>query len=108
MKSDHDLYSSLRWNKWETSAPLSKLRQHAQEFFAGAERNEHVDLGSSIWSLPGVPTMTLNALEGNGISTIDKLIHCDKRKLPRLRKMGIFGLRKLNMSLAKFGFSIMN
>jgi len=85
-KSDHDLYNSLRWNKWETCVPLCKLRQHAHAFFAGAERNEQVDLGSSIWSLPGVPTMTLNALEENGISTIDKLIQYDKRKLQRLRK----------------------
>ena len=108
MKSNHDLYRSLRWNKWETCAPLSKLRQHAQEFFAGAERNVQINLDSSIWTLPGVPTMTLNALEENGISTIDKLIRCDKHKLSRLRKMGKFGLQKLNISLEKFGFSITN
>jgi hypothetical protein len=107
-KSDHDLYNSLRWNKWKTCAPLSKLRQHAHAFFVGAERNEQVELGCSIWSLPGVPTMTLNALEENGISTIDKLIQYDKHKLPRLRKSGKLGLRKLSVSLAKYSFSIMN
>ena len=42
--------------------------------------------------------MTLNALEENGISTIDKLIQCNTRKLMQLRKFGKYGLRKLNTS----------
>ncbi len=105
-RSDHDLYSSLRWNQWETCTPLFKLRQHAQDFIVGAGRNEHINSRSSIWALPGVPTMTLNALEESEISTIDKLIQCDTRKLVRLRKIGKYGLRKLNTSLAEFGFTI--
>lgn len=56
--------------------------------------------------LPEVPTMTLNTLEENGISTIDKLIQRNTRKLMQLRKFGKYGLRKLNTSLAKFDFSI--
>ena len=76
-----------------------ELRQHAQSFIVGAGRNEHVNFRSSIRALPEVPTMTLNALEENRISTIiDKLIQCNTRKLMQTRKFGKYGLRKLTTS----------
>jgi len=105
-RSDHALYGSLRWNKWDDCAPLSKLRQYAQDFVAGAKRNQQVNSRSSIWALPEVPAITLNALDENGITTIDKLVQCDMHKLMRLRKFGKVGLCKLSKSLAEFGLSI--
>ena len=105
-KSDYTLYKSLRWNQWANCAPLSDLRQHAQEFIAGYRRNKQVEFRSSIWALQGVPTLTLNALDKNGITTIDKLLQYNKRKLVRLRQIGKYGLNKLQTSLEKYGLSI--
>ncbi|MFV9645983.1 MAG: hypothetical protein ACNYWU_09190 [Desulfobacterales bacterium] len=105
-KSDHPLYKSLCWNQWENCAPISDLRKHAQEFIDGYMRNEEVTLFSSIWALPRVPTLTLNALEKQGITSIDKIVQCDERILKRFPQIGKYGLNKLHTSLEKFGFSI--
>lgn len=105
-KSNRSLYDSLRWNPFDTAAPITKLRKFAEDFIKGANLNEKVTLHSSIWALPAVPIRTLNALWESNITDIQEILEYDQRNLLRLRNVGKGGLKKLLISLGKYGFSI--
>lgn len=108
LKSNRALYDKLRWNPFDPGAPVTELRKHAQIFIDGAAINEKVTLHSSIWALPEVPIRILNALWESNFTDIQEILEYDQRSLLRLRNVGKGGLKKLLISLGKYGFSIKN
>lgn len=106
LKSNRDLYDTLRWNPFDPGAALTELRKHAQVFIDGAGTNEKVSIHNSIWALPEVPIRILNALWESRITTIKEILEYDQRSLLRLRNVGKGGLKKLLISLGKYGFCI--
>jgi RNA polymerase alpha subunit len=104
LKSNRDLYDTLRWNPFDPVAPISELRKHAQHFIDGVVSLEKVTIQSSIWALPGVPIRILNALWKSRITTIEDILAYDQRDLLRLRNVGKGGFRKLLASLGRYGF----
>ena len=70
------------------------------------KRLEDVTIDSSIWALPDVPIMTLNAIWKSKNYSIRELLKYSQRDLLRFRCLGRVGLEKLILSLNRYGFSI--
>lgn len=105
-KSNITLHNSLRRSQFEFIVPLTKLRNHANIFIESAKDLENITIQSSIWALPNVPLITLNALEKMEINTIEKILESDLRTLARIKNVGKNGLEKLQASLKNYGFFI--
>lgn len=105
-KSNRRIYDTLRWNQFETVAPIVKLRKNAQLFIDGAKTNKKITLHSSIMALPDVPVRVLNALWKIDVTTIEELLRCTERDLKRLRNAGKISCEKLILALKKHRFHI--
>ena len=105
MKSNHILYKKLQRSPFEWPA-INKLREHTESFIEDSKKLENVTIDSSIWALPDVPIMTLNAVWRKQNHTIQDLLKHSQRDLLRFRCLGRVGLAKLILSLNRYGFSI--
>jgi DNA-directed RNA polymerase alpha subunit len=105
MKSNRFLYDKLQGNSYPWPA-IGKLREHSEVFINDSKKLENVTIDSSIWALPDVPTMTLNAIWNRNNYTIKDLLQHSQRDLLRFKYFGRIGLNKLISSLNQYGLSI--
>ena len=105
MKSNRFLYENLQRSPFEWSA-ISRLREHSEVFMNDSKMLEDVTIDSSIWALPNVPILTLNAIWNRKIYTIKNLLKHSQRDLLQFKYFGKTGLEKLISSLNQYGFSI--
>ena len=105
MKSNHFLYEKLQQTPF-VWVSITKLREHSRRFIEDSKRLEDVTIDSSIWALPDVPIMTLNAIWKSKNYSIRELLKYSQRDLLRFRCLGRVGLEKLILSLNRYGFSL--
>jgi len=108
MKSNPFLYEELRRSPFNWAA-TTLLRKHPEKFIEDAKKLENVTIDSSIWVLPDVPILTLNAIwnrKKHKIRTIRDLLAHNQRELLRFPCLGKVGLKKLILSLNQYGFAI--
>ena len=86
----------------EAGGKLS-VRFHRHHFLPSRPASEPITPSSSIWCLPGVPTVTLVGFYEGGIDTIDDLVGTPIKSLSRLPKVGPEGLRKTTAALRLMG-----
>jgi len=85
---------------------IGKLRSQSKTFISDSKKLENVTIDSSIWALPDVPMMTLNAIWKRKSYTIKDLLQYSQRDLLRFHYIGKIGFYKLLSSLKQYGFSI--
>ena len=108
MKSNYFFYEELKLSLFE-SPPINKLRKHSKKFIKDSKKIEHITYDSLIWVLPDVPVLTLKAIwnrKKHKIRTIKDLLEYSQRDLLRFPCLGKVGLKKLILSLNRYGFSI--
>ena len=105
MKSNPFLYEELQRSPFNWAA-ISQLRKHSEKFIEDSRKLENVTIDCSIWALPDVPILTLNAIWNRKGHTIKELLKHSQRDLLRFPCLGKVGLIKLISSLSQFGFSI--
>jgi hypothetical protein len=111
-RTNRKLYDTLLPNEnwFEQGVPITTLRAYAAEFIrrdfsddpAGAKLSEN----SSIWEIPDVQLLTLNALWQRDIETVADILKHNEKTLLRMPKLGKTGLRQLKDILGKYGFVI--
>lgn len=110
--SDHSHYNTLREHPYgDFNIPITKLREHGDHFINKSRCNTgqvKITEQSSIWDLPDVQTLALNALWQRNIQTVVDLLKYDDRALLRLPKLGEIGLQQLKDALGNYGFSLIN
>ena len=105
MKSNHSLYIKLQQSPFAWP-PINKLRHHSETFIEDSKKPTTITIDSSIWALPDVPIMTLNAIWKKKNYSIRELLKHSQRDLLRFPCLGKVGLKKLISSLNRYGFSI--
>ena len=105
MKSNRFLYDKLQGRSYPWPA-IGRLREHSEVFINDSKKLGNVTIDSSIWALPDVPTMTLNAIWNRNNYTIKDLLQHSQRDLLRFKYFGRIGFNKLISSLNQYGFSI--
>ena len=105
MKSNRFLYDKLLGRSYPWPA-IGRLREHSEAFINDSKKLENVTIDSSIWALPDVPILTLNAIWNRKNYTIKDLLQHSQRDLLRFKYFGRIGLNKLISSLNQYGFSI--
>ena len=98
-------FRTLQPGRYFEDLRVSELRLHRHHFLPSRPGSEAMTPSSSIWCLPGVPTVTLGGFYDSGINTIDDLISTPMKALTRLPKVGPEGLRKTIAALRLLGFA---
>ena len=105
MKSNHILYIKLQQSRFVWPA-IYKIRHHSETFIEDSKKPTNVTIDSSIWTLDDVPIMTLNAIWKKKSYSIRELLKYSQRDLLRFPCLGKVGLKRLILSLDRYGFSI--
>jgi hypothetical protein len=84
---------------------ISVLRKNRDAFLPSRPASAPLTRSSSIWCLPGVPTITLIGMYQAGIDTIDDLQKVPGESLSRLPKVGPDGLSRTVAALRSHGFA---
>jgi hypothetical protein len=98
-------FRALQPGHYTVNLPVSELRPHRHHFLPCRPASEPITPSSSVWCLPGVPTVTLGGFYDGGIDTVDDLIKTPMEDLKWLPKVGPDGLRKTMEALRSLGFA---
>ena len=98
-------FRALQPGRYLLGLRISELRLHRNHFLHSRPASEPIAPSSSIWCLPGVPTITLVGFYEGSIDTIDDLVNTPITTLSRLPKVGPDGLRKTMAALRLQGFA---
>lgn len=82
------VFRALQPGRYFVDLRISEPRLQRHHFVPSRPASEPITLSSSIWSLPGVPTVTLGGFYDGGIDTIDDLVTTPIKTLSRLPKVG--------------------